>query len=628
MTRPPSPRGASRLRSSLAIWAAWLAFGTVGCSLDAPNDSGTVPRNRCRRSTDCPTESRCILDVGLCTGPLERAYRVGLVVAPGNDRLGQLPEQHVGPLTIDQLEMRRDVSLQRPLAVVGDVTSMDLATGALRHVPAELRFVASPPWPGAPPVVHAASTASRPMETSAGPADYWVRLRAGVRYDLLVRPTGEAAAFFPPLRFEGVQVPAEGDLWRLDISYGDTADRGLRVAWPPRRLRLRLAYEDAPTGGYEPLEGIQVRLIDADTGRTVSTVARSDARGEVDLALSPGAGEEVLLRVSAGEDRPFFPTLTVPPTLLHPADVPLLLLPRPRPVRYVGRVEVAGSGEPLEEATISFESDTVFDPETGLQGSFRATVSTSSGSEGEAEEEGRFEVVLLPGRYEVRIVPVDPSLAVAVHEMEVLPLEGSAPPMDPSAPPVCGRTARCGRLFEVSPRAHVTGRIRHWQGGPFPGVLVEGRARGIPLPSDPAARAAPYNRPASSVSDGTGRFALPLDVGRYDMRIVPPSEHRWAPVLWRDVTVRNEDLELPEQTITPPVLLSGAVLGSDGSPWPDATVRAYLLMEDGDGSRPIFVAQGRSDASGRYELLLPTAPPALPTPTGRSSREPVVAPAP
>ncbi len=614
-------------RGLLLLWGVWWALGVVGCGLDAPEGADPPPQNRCSASADCPAGSRCQPEAGLCVGPLRRAYRLGLVVSPGSDRLGELPEQYVGPLVVDQLEVRRDVLLQRPLAVVGDVTAKDAATGAVQHVPAELRFVAPPPWPGSAAVAYTASTASTPMETNAGPVDYRVRLRAGGRYDVIVRPTGEAAERFPPLRFEGVRVPAEGDLWRLDVTYGLGEEGGLHATWPPRVLRLRLAYEDAATGGYEPLEGIQVRLVEAISERTVSTVARSDERGQVTLGLSPDAGDDVLLRISAGEERPLFPTLTVPPTLLHPGEVPLLLLPRPRPVRYLGRVEVAGRGEPVAEATLSFESDSVFDPETGLQGSFRATVDTASSS----EERGGFDVVLLPGRYEVRIVPVDPSLAVAVYDLDVLPLgedEGSPRTLDPSAPPLCGRTARCGRIFEVSERGHLTGRLVAWHGVPFPGVLVEGRARGLPLPDEtPALAAAPYNRPSSSVSDGTGRFSLPLDVGYYDVRIVPPAESRWAPILWRDLPARGGTMRLEEtQTLPAPILLSGAVLDGDGGPWAGATVRAYLLLEDGETFRPLFVAQGSSDESGRYELLLPGGPPDALSVAGDGSPEPVAAP--
>ena len=595
-----------------ALFAVLLAGG---CDFGFDDDDAPAPSNTCAGSGECPEGSTCQPDIGLCVAAPRRAYRVGLLVAPGSDRLGELPEQASGPFSVAEAEVRRDVTLTRALSVVGDVVQRPEPGAAPVHVPARLRFARPSAWPSAGPLERAATTSADPMDTGAGPADYRVRLQAGARYRLTVIPTGEAAERFPPLRFENIEVPAEGDVWRLDVVYGEGAGRGLRAPWPPRSLALRLAYEDTASGGFEPLAGLHVRAVDAESGRLVSSIAVSDAEGLVQLALSPDAGD-VLLRVSAGEDRPLFPTITVPPVLLHPAETPLLLLPRPRPVRYVGRVEVAGRGTPVAEATVSFESDSVFDETTRLQGSFRATVRTAAGEEDETVA-GRFDVVLLPGSYTVRIVPSDPTLAVAIQRLEVTPpdelrpLEG-ADGLD--APADCGRTARCGQLFEVFERSVLGGRILSWRGEPFAGVLVEGRALGLPLEGEGVQRAAaPFNRPSSVVSDGTGRFALPLDVGIYDVRLEPPADSGFAPLLWPGLRVEGPGRELRgEVELGPPTRLQGAVLGADGRPWEGATVRAYAFVVEGERQRPVFVGQAQTDAQGRYTVLLPTEPLELP----------------
>ncbi len=619
MTRPTraSRRHAARWPRPPDAFAATLFVALLagGCDFGFDDVADPAPANACGGSGECPEGSTCQAELGLCVAAPRRAYRIGLLVTPGSDRLGELPEQESGPFSVAEAEVRRDVTLSRALAVVGNVVQAPEPGAAPVHVPTRLRFVRRSAWPSAGLLERISTTSTDPMDTGAGPADYRVRLQAGARYQLTVVPTGAAAERFPPLRFEDIEVPAEGDVWRLDVVYGEGRGRGLRAPWPPRTLSLRLAYEDAASGGYEPLAGLHVRAVDASSGRLVSSIAVSDAEGLVQLALSPDAGD-VLLRVSAGEDRPLFPTITVPPVLLPPAETPLLLLPRPRPVRYVGRVEVAGRGTPVAEATISFESDTVFDETTRLQGSFRATVRTEAGEEADSAA-GRFDVVLLPGSYTVRIVPSDPTLAVAIQRLEVTPPDELRPvdgSDDLEAPPDCGRTARCGQLFEVFERSVLGGRMRSWRGEPFAGVLVEGRALGLPLEGEGVQRdAAPFNRPSSAVSDGTGRFALPLDVGVYDVRIEPPADSGFAPLLWPGLRVEGPGRELRNEVdLGPPALLQGAVLGADGRPWAGATVRAYAFVVEGERQRPVFVGQAQTDPEGRYRVLLPTEPLELP----------------
>jgi hypothetical protein len=539
--------------------------------------------NECDSDADCGA-AVCDLERRMCVTPTASEVRLGFLVTAPSDVAGGSPTQLTFP-PIDVAEggeLGRPLELPAPMTVVGDVA-----------VAAELRFERQSAFPGGPTTRFVTTTSPTPSRAADGePADYRLQVSSGSTYSVHVQPTGEAAFEWPPLRVSSVTVPGcEGAcaagpaMWRLDVPYPDELERfaGSIVS----------SSED---GREVPEEGLRVRAVDPESGRVVSSTGMTDAQGNFDLRLSPGVGP-YLLRITAGEDRALFPTLTVDPGFLFPGEErPRILVPRLEPVHYVGFVEEeAMDAARVPGAVLTFRSNDVFDDRTRVAGSYRMTAVSETQ---EGTEPGRFEVTLLPGTYEVVVEPAgQPELGVAVETVRI-------------ARPVGGGDTLRGQVFEVPPRARAGGRVvvaeAEGEAEGVEGVVVQARARpwarGVALPA-----AAAYNRDSDALTDATGRFDLRLDVGVYDLLVKPPPESGFPWSVRPDLTIGSTEGAVAETfELDPPVPLSGTVRSPTGAPSAGAELQVYAIIEsEGGGVRALPVGEARTDGEGRFRLMLP-----------------------
>jgi hypothetical protein len=560
------------MNRSLAALSLLLSLALGGCSLVF----GELPLvvNECTSDADC-AGATCEVSTGMCITVDPSPMRLGLALFPASETApGAAPGVSFPPVDV---EGPANLDLVLPATILAAGNVIWAATG--EAVPAQLRFVRASAFDGGAPTEISGATAAHPVELSSGiEVDYQIRVPVGRVYDLHVEPTGDAARVLPPLVLRGVASPLEGDIWKLDITY------------PSDFVRVEGSIVSVSDDEEVPENGLQVRAVEVATGRVVSSTALTgmtstlplleSSAGSFEIRLAPGSGPFVL-RVSAGDDRPLFPTLTIDPDLEYPGSV---VVPQLVPVRYEGIVEAETSEGrvALDEAIVSMRSQDVFGDLSGITGTFRATVTTDA--------QGRFVVDVLPGTYDVVVTPAGHTeLAVLAQRVRI---EG-------------GNEEVRGQLFSVPARARLSGSVQVADGRPMPEATVRASALRWAMDADDAV--GPFNRSNDTTTDGHGMFTLHVDTGVFDITARPPAGSRFPWAVSPAWVFDSYGLALVEQIkLFAPVPMRGRAHSSDGMPLGGAEVRAFGILEGPEGTvRAVEVGRAAVDAEGAYELLLP-----------------------
>ncbi|MFT5356946.1 MAG: hypothetical protein ACI9KE_004173 [Polyangiales bacterium] len=443
------------------------------------------------------------------------------------------------------------------------------------RVAAELEFSRAG-LPGLPGVVVRTRTLEEALIDDEGnETDYIARLEAGQAYDVLIRPSvvTEGAEPWerrlPPLRVLNQLVTPEpiagvpSAIWRAMFPYGEEL-RDVCGATRTERCTLQGSVVSMIDMLPQAEEGLLVQAIDEE-GNIVSSTSVTDEEGIFSLVIGATGGAYVL-RVSAAGARPLFPTIEADPSLL--SEDLRIRVPAVRSIEYQGIVEDASGN--AANATLEFVSNDVADEESGLRGSFRANVIAT---------EGRFNTILLPGNYDVTITPTDLSFAVGTESIQIAPsMEGIR-----------------GQLFRVDRRTQLGGSV----------IATNTILALSDVPVEARAVAdATRNRTSESVTDETGRFALLLDVGNYDLFLRPSVESGFAWIVAPDLAVGAVDSTLiSNYQATPPVPVHGIVRDANNNELAGLEVRAFALS----GERYVEVGRSRIGDDGSYEVLLPAA---------------------
>jgi hypothetical protein len=544
----------------------------AGCGLTF--DEAEFVANVCDNDEDC-VDARCEPATGRCVATDPDPLRLGFAVFPSSDGSSGTNQG----VTFPSLDLHgagtHDFVMPSSIVAAGKVRQS--STGD--RVSAQVRFIRASAFEGGSPSEITVPTTGEPQELSPGTeVDYQVRIPAGTEYAVRVEPTGDAARVFPPLELGSMHAPEDEDLWGLDVGY------------PSEFATVQGTIVSLADGDEVPENGLQVRAIEVATGRVISSTAitgmtstlplQTTEDGSFTIRLAPDAGP-FILRVSGGEARPLFPTLSVDPDLVYPGSV---VVPQLEPVRYEGRVEAdPPSGRTvLEGAVVSLRSHDVFGDLPDVTGTFRATVTTDA--------DGLFAVDVLPGTYDVIVTPSGHAeLAVVAHGVRI---EGE------------NDTVR-GQLFTVPPRARLGGSLEVMDGRPVPGVTLRATALGRMVGFEDVV--GPFNRSTEAITDVHGLFTVHLDVGAYDLTFRPPSGSGFPWVVSPDRVVRDYgEVETRSFHLPAPVPLRGVVARGDGMPLSGAEIRAYALVESfGSDVRAIEVARAVTGTDGDYELLLP-----------------------
>lgn len=554
---------------------ASLALCLAGCGLELGIDRVT---NVCLDSVSCG-EGSCV--EGRCVTPsLAEPLRVVFEVVAARDE----SQPSAGPSLFEPAEVSgpraHDLLLREQVIVSGG--AFFGAAGV--RVPAQLTFTPRPLFSGAP-------TSS--VRASSDAADFAVVLDAGRVYDVLVEPTASTVAgltandLFPPLYVDGVTAESFAD-GRVDFYYPAGLFDPCVDSLAACTYKGQVLSVDA-LGTERALAGVRVRAIDG-LGRSVSSSVVTADDGSYAIRLLAGKGP-IELRVSPVSEQSSLPVGVFP--LLAVGDADVLRLPElvPATLEAVVGYEPGSEAEGisfLDGAAVSFESVRLDAPELGGKLSFRRSVASATTALGP----GSFVVDLLPGTYRVVVTPADRDRAsVLLTELTI----------DPRA---AGERIK-GQYYRVPLRSLVQGVVYKPSLDPASQAAVQALRVAPPVELD-SMDVRRFARASRATAGSDGVYALPLDVGFYDLLVQPGEGSGFAWELYPDLDITGVSLSIYQDLeVHAPVPVGGVVRDAAGLELPFATVRAYVLLESGGVVRARQIAETTTNAAGNYEVLLP-----------------------
>lgn len=262
-------------------------------------------------------------------------------------------------------------------------------------------------------------------------------------------------------------------------------------------------------------------------------------------------------------------------------------------VDYRARVTVSSLGLPVP-STVTLYALKLESTGPGTTAGFSRTVET--------DENGFFDVQLLPGTYRALATPLDANYARKLVDVTV----SDASP------------SQSGRNIEVTPRLVVSGELMSFDGKtPVFGAPIWAHAApsrehvGVLEAANGAISLAPAA--VGDVSSPDGLFSLHADAGVFNIsaRPEPSTGLAWAVRLGVDI---SESRSLAPLELPLPVVVKGRLTSPDvGGIVPGALIRAFALLKDGipvtsqdEADSVVAVAEARANAEGRFELFLPS----------------------
>ncbi len=400
-----------------------------------------------------------------------------------------------------------------------------------------------------------------------------------------------AAPDAPPFVLAG---PADGTCFEAD-------DIPAELSVPPSgRLIGRVVWADG-----SGVEGAEVVALSEDGAREASArvltgvcddgerlgcfvlaVARSEVAVRIRIGEPAGAEAGILPTVEIDRSLVPFPD---PPEEAPPQDIGDLTLDAfGPPIRFGGIVEgVLASGEtvPVPGARVTLRSqDHLGTPEQQLPGDVqRETL---------AGIDGAFEVVLLAGTYDVRVLPPDDGDLGTLAVLAAVQLVN-----DPD-----GDLYQAGQTFLLGPKTNYAGELRlsGVEGVSAGGIAIDLLGGSQLFSAEDPFREESANRPIYGATADDGTFAMEVDPGRYDayFRPAPGAAAAWTIVPGLDL--REDDVDASEILRSGSVLV-GTVSSSSGAPAPRVTVRMYAEV----GNGILQVGEAITDANGDYLTFLP-----------------------
>jgi len=563
-------------------WRPLVLLVLVGCSFD----SATVATidNSCAGNAGC---AQGVCDGDICIDDSAASVELAIEVLRGETEVQPItPASWAFAAEPTSGQTNRDLLLPATRQIVGKVRW----NGST--VPATLRFVRRMDDAVAPlaPIPIEVDTFREPSAADGSEGnDFSTVLVAGETYELVVMPSSDmvmvpaqepapAIRSLPPLYL--VFPIAEGDPsepFPIDISF----PAGLAEDCTLTRdigctFRAEIYSRDDEEQIDLPEAGLQVRAIDRQTGRVVSSIAETDADGRFAIRVGNDT-PDYLIRISSSAGRAPFPAVSVDPDLLF-VDNPLdkiIFIPRLAPVQVSGSVRDK-LGRAVPGATVRFLSTKIFGGvQLGLEGAFSGSATTN--------EDGSFGAELLTGFYSITVTPPeDIANNWGIHYADAA---------------VGEEGAEIATLL-VPSQINLSGTVSTFSNETAPGVTVLARAR-------PAADPSSVHRSQEVVSDDRGDFAMSVDTGVYDVQVKLPAESGFAWLVEPDLQMSLDEGDLRRAyRLEPPVAIDGIIRNSDGETVPNALVRGYFFDQGSGGTRPLQVAEAVSGEDGSYRLLI------------------------
>ncbi len=602
-------------------WLALLVLATsAGCSVASLDDAElSSPKNHCQSEADC-SQGSCSLPQGVCVANDGQFSTVLFEVSTpattkefGGIRFIKTLEQLASSGGVVNLEL--DVvstvsgSVSPTRGSHQDKQACDVTYAGSSKVPVKITLTPSERLLGLQTQAYVAET----VKQADNEFGFSLKVPAGV-YDLYVEPDKELAGAGASTSCSVVPQL----LKKLDIAAG--AITLPLVAQPPSLLKLKVEWPTPDLtnpleNALASLEGWTVDVIDPSTGLLLSvpgTLAQTGTSGEFEIyegqvEYAPVVGEGsvpgkelVRLRPAAGV---VAPTIVLEQGTLDAFGVGEALINNlggvPQAVSIVDSPVQSADGKLVAgTTTLKFVAKKLSFLESGTLFAFERTVEAT---------EGKFNVDLLPGEYDVFISP-PPASGLATTRTT----------LDVAKQPL----TQTGKTLTVSAVSKVSGIAFSPGGAILAGASVYAVAS--PVLVDPlllAANTAPFT-PLSdnSVVEADGRFIINADPGTFDFYVRPEDRSGFAWFIRPNMKIQNAAHDLGSLSLALPIAFTGAVsvpgLDSDGLGRvvvPGALVRAYVYLTDtGYTSDPkqarsvLQVAETRAGTDGTFSLLLPS----------------------
>lgn len=577
-----------------------VLWAVTGCGLDyGPAGESTVALNACSSNSECGSGS---CRGGICQTNTTALSSVLLSVTPpaatptiaGVTFLQQVDEFELGTngvaLNVDGVSRIGGTVVAEPLPDEACVPQEELNAAIASEdgsIPHRITLIPRSRLLGIPNPTYT----SQVSELNQGGFSVSLPVPPG-RYDVYVEP-GEPSG--PCVRPPYLALDQEFISGEVEF----------RVTLPePEPLRVKVLYP----GDSNDLQEWTVDILERSSGRLLSNRTQlSNARFvdggweyEAKLAFTPSVGSTTrsaneLVRL-APPDGIIAPEIFVERSVvdLFREGEGLLdqLSALPDPVLYQARVATNDATEP-SLASLRIIATALDATAAGTIAKFSRTVET--------DEDGLFEVELLPGEYRVLAEPWDERLAP--QEIAVS---------------ISDAKIQAGKTIEVRPRPEVRGRLQDFSGDAITGIAVGaqslaanqqlgvlGRARGL-------ASQVPLATQTTTQEDG--RFSLLADAGTYAFFARPQATSQFAWRILLGVQVAGEATEVGTIRLPLPVAVDGTLTSQDVGALEQALIVAYAFLFEGEltdepstADAVIPIAEARSGDGGAFRLLLPSS---------------------
>lgn len=561
----------------LAACAAIL-FGASGCSFNFADDGFVA--NHCASASDCGDGESCDVEHGICVSTATAPLRVGLELVPPNSSNAAGAIFSIAPVSItDATEL--NITMPAPLLVYGQVRWTNHGE---QNVPVQVSIVPGSVIPShvpaSVPASHATGSFHPELSDTTFVANVGIQGDGPHQFDLIIRPTGEWAAQLPPRRIHAVADNVVGGAFEVPaLDYPDSL--------------VEITGDVVDANGL-PLPGLIVQGVNPITGEVVSSTtttldASSGYPGRFVIRLAPEASTYVL-RISSGEGSlDPLPTFSVSPDyLIAENDVVRVRVNTTSTFVFQGVVETDFTHESVPGALVQFRM--VSDP--GTDGTFMSAPVRTGPS-------GEFSVILVDGTYEIVVTP--PTDANDGHNHLGISVVQNVR----IAMPAAGVPAIMGQVFTLPERAELDGKVMTSDGRPMVGATIEASALGRLLEVGPETA---FNRSNQTITGADGAFALPLDLGVYDLTLKPPMDSDFPWVILTNFAVPPLVESMTDQMLmfSGPIPLQGVVRDESGEPLSNVEVRAFAVIDGLDGGlRSVQIGRAISESDGSYLVLLP-----------------------
>jgi hypothetical protein len=342
-------------------------------------------------------------------------------------------------------------------------------------------------------------------------------------------------------------------------------------------------------GNEIPQVGVQVWASEPFSSEKLSSIALTDENGDYSIRISPDAVLiDYYINVGPGPEQESFPQVTFHDLNFYHQTKQVTLglqIPDYNFVRFVGILE--GDGQyPIQDAIVVFKS--IYLDIGDSVGSYEVTTRLGSQIEeaGSLEDSGFFvfETELLPGHYEVTVIPSrDSGYDILQKELTVYTIDE--------------RESFDLKLTLVR-QARFVGQALGPEGNP----LLDTEIRAIPVRD--SAEETPFHRLGSTLTNEDGNFSLYLDSGTYDLVLSPnadsglPRLNIYGSDLGRVTNDRNFTIQFSE-----PQFIFGELISDFSDQWSEVEVRVYELVDvDGVASRYVLLGEAQTDEMGKFEI--------------------------